>query len=187
MSKIRGRPATLGGRELQPRLPCQGSADGVKSSAAPPLPAPCGGRHDACLYLLLTVTTASRSLISSLLHMDCERPFRRHRLRKRGEDIVTIPPGHIDVLRLDCYAHSQWQFTGPGVGMGTSPTPGRLDDLIVEYWDRYRLPIILGETDIRGQPPIAPAGSSTRSSTMRMLQLRASRCSPIRFWPSTTG
>jgi beta-glucosidase/6-phospho-beta-glucosidase/beta-galactosidase len=82
--------------------------------------------------------------------LDADRPFLRELLANGGEDILAIPPGRIDVLGLDYYAHSQWQFTAPGVGAGTSPNPGRLDDLIVEYWERYQVPVILGETNIRG-------------------------------------
>jgi hypothetical protein len=67
-----------------------------------------------------------------------------------GEDLLDMEPGNIDVLGLDYYAHSQWQFSAPGVGAGSSPQPGRLDDLICEYASRYGLPVFLGETNIRG-------------------------------------
>ncbi|MFN2464777.1 MAG: family 1 glycosylhydrolase [Candidatus Dormibacteria bacterium] len=86
------------------------------------------------------------------VHLDSDRPFIRHLIEAGGEDLLEIQPGHIDVLGLDYYAHSQWQFSGPGVGAGTSPNPGRLDDLIVEYWERYRIPCAIGETNIRGYP-----------------------------------
>ncbi|MFN2463308.1 MAG: family 1 glycosylhydrolase [Candidatus Dormibacteria bacterium] len=85
-------------------------------------------------------------------YIDHDRPFIRDIIAAGGEDLLSIGAGHIDVLGLDYYAHSQWRFWGPGTGSGTSPVPGRLDDLIVEYWERYRLPCMLGETNIRGYP-----------------------------------
>jgi beta-glucosidase/6-phospho-beta-glucosidase/beta-galactosidase len=96
-----------------------------------------------------------RFLVTDLLTglaIDPDRPFVRAVAEAGGDDILGMAPGHVDVLGLDYYAHSQWQFSGPGVGAGSSPRPGRLDDLIVEYWDRYRLPCLLGETNIRGCP-----------------------------------
>lgn len=93
-------------------------------------------------------------------HLDPHRPFIADLVANGGEDLLDLPAGHIDVLGLDYYAHSQWQFTSPGCGAGKSPQPGRLDDLIVEYWDRYRLPVLLGETNIRGH-------SSDRSTWLK--------------------
>ena len=93
-------------------------------------------------------------LIDLLLGRDLDprRPFLHDLVESGGEDLLDMEPGHVDVLGLDYYAHSQWQFTGHRLGTGTSPCPGRLDDLIAEYWERYRLPVMLGETNIRGHP-----------------------------------
>ncbi len=68
-----------------------------------------------------------------------------------GEGLLDIEPGHIDVLGLDYYPHCQWQFHGHGRG-GVVPasTPIPLGVQIQEYWDRYRLPCMLSETNIRG-------------------------------------
>lgn len=66
-----------------------------------------------------------------------------------GERLLDIVPGRIDVLGLDYYAHCQWNF---GSGGGSTPTlnPLPLADQIREYWDRYQLPCIVAETNIRG-------------------------------------
>ncbi|HUR48899.1 MAG TPA: family 1 glycosylhydrolase [Acidimicrobiales bacterium] len=83
--------------------------------------------------------------------IDTDRPFVRDLLQAGGEGLLDIDAGHIDVLGLDYYAHNQWHWTGPnGKGTNMPPDPASLADLIVEYWDRYQLPIILGETNIRG-------------------------------------
>jgi beta-glucosidase/6-phospho-beta-glucosidase/beta-galactosidase len=72
-------------------------------------------------------------------------------LEAGGEGLLDIRPGHIDVLGLDYYAHCQWEFYGDGQG-GVVPasTPIPLAEQIVEYWDRYGLPCMLSETNIRG-------------------------------------
>ncbi|MDP9019382.1 MAG: family 1 glycosylhydrolase [Actinomycetota bacterium] len=72
-------------------------------------------------------------------------------LEAGGEGLLDIEPGHIDVLGLDYYAHCQWQFHGDGEG-GVVPAsaPIPLAAQIVEYWDRYGLPCMLSETNIRG-------------------------------------
>ena len=86
--------------------------------------------------------------------LDPERPFVAE-LRRAGvdEELLAMEPGHVDVLGLDYYAHCQWQFFDDhGTGIMSSPTPAPLADLVEEYWGRYRLPCVLGETNIRGYP-----------------------------------
>ena len=82
--------------------------------------------------------------------IDADRPFVADVLRAGGEHLLQMPPGRIDVLGLDYYAHNQWHWTGPHQGSPVSPAPVPLADVIVEYADRYRLPVMLGETNIRG-------------------------------------
>jgi hypothetical protein len=62
-----------------------------------------------------------------------------------------MPPGHVDVLGLDYYAHCQWDFASDRQG-GSVPAaaPIPLAAQIVEYWERFRLPCMLSETNIRG-------------------------------------
>ena len=72
-------------------------------------------------------------------------------LEAGGEDLLGIDPGHIDVLGLDYYAHCQWDFIGDGQGgnvPAASPIP--LAAQILEYWERFQLPCMLSETNIRG-------------------------------------
>lgn len=66
-----------------------------------------------------------------------------------GERLLDIGPGHVDVLGLDYYAHCQWNF---GIEGGTTPTPDPLPlaDQIVDYHERYRMPVMVTETNVRG-------------------------------------
>lgn len=83
-----------------------------------------------------------------------DRPFVAQVLGAGAGELLAMEPGHVDVLGLDYYAHSQWQFSGDrGQGTTSSPAPGALADLVEEYWRRYRLPCVLGETNIRGTAP----------------------------------
>ncbi len=83
-------------------------------------------------------------------HLDRRRPFLAKVVEAGFEDLLSMAPGRIDVLGLDYYAHCQWEFSAPDAGIVPSPKPSSLRELIVEYWERYRLPCILGETNIRG-------------------------------------
>jgi beta-glucosidase/6-phospho-beta-glucosidase/beta-galactosidase len=80
-----------------------------------------------------------------------ESEFLPHVLAAGGEDLLDVTPGEIDVLGLDYYAHCQWDFSSPEIG-GTAPAsqPVPLADQIVEYWDRFWVPCLLTETNIRG-------------------------------------
>ena len=80
------------------------------------------------------------------------RPFVREvaRVGRHGDELLAMDAGHVDVLGLDYYAHNQWQWHAPDRGRPNSPDPGTLASLFVEYWERYELPCILGETNIRG-------------------------------------
>src|SRR4051794_16948919 len=99
------------------------------------------------------ITNDRRFLFTDLLlgrAIDGDRPFVRELIRAGGEDLLTVDPGHVDVLGLDYYAHNQWHWTGPGRGTNNPPAPVPLADLVTEYWDRYGIPLVLGETNIRG-------------------------------------
>jgi len=83
--------------------------------------------------------------------LDPDRPFVAEFLAAGGEALLELTPGSVDVLGLDYYAHNQWHYLdAAGAGIASSPDPGSLADLIGEYYDRYRLPCALGETNIRG-------------------------------------
>ncbi|MDP8958892.1 MAG: family 1 glycosylhydrolase [Actinomycetota bacterium] len=104
-----------------------------------------------------------------------ERPFVGELLRAGGEELLGLEAGHIDVLGLDYYAHSEWRFV-TGAGIAPSPTPAPLSALISDYWDRYRLPCMLSETNIRGF-------SSDRASwlkyTLEQCELAVARGVPL--------
>jgi beta-glucosidase/6-phospho-beta-glucosidase/beta-galactosidase len=84
--------------------------------------------------------------------VDSRRPFVADVLACGGGDLLEVAPGEIDVLGLDYYAHNQWEWADVGVGTTSPSAPAALADVIAEYWARYRLPCILGETNIRGFP-----------------------------------
>ncbi len=84
--------------------------------------------------------------------VDPTRPFFRWVEQAGGETLFELPPAEIDVLGLDYYAHMEWSFIDETKGITPSPTPRGLASLILEYWERYQLPMILTETNIRGYP-----------------------------------
>ena len=71
--------------------------------------------------------------------------------RAGGEDLFDIAPGRIDVLGLDYYAHSEWWYVRGG-GVSPSPYPIGFAALAQQYAERYGVPVILGETNVRGLP-----------------------------------
>jgi hypothetical protein len=94
-----------------------------------------------------------------------------------GRPLLELEPGHVDVLGLDYYAHNQWQYQDRyGRGQAWSPDPGSLADLIGEYWDRYRLPCVIGETNIRG---FAPDRASWLKYTLEQCEVAAGRGVPL--------
>lgn len=66
-----------------------------------------------------------------------------------GERLKGLVPGFVDVLGLDYYAHCQWNFSIEG-GSTPTPTPLPLADQIGQYWERYGLPCMVTETNVRG-------------------------------------
>ena len=83
--------------------------------------------------------------------LDPRRPFVAEVLAAGGEPLLSMEPGHVDVVGLDYYAHTQFQWVdASGRGRTDSPDPGTLSDLIVEYWEHFGLPCLLAETNIRG-------------------------------------
>jgi beta-glucosidase/6-phospho-beta-glucosidase/beta-galactosidase len=109
-------------------------------------------------------------------YIDQHRPFVADVLRAGGSDLLDMEPGHIDVLGLDYYAHSQWQYGGAARATGHSPNPAPLSDLILDYWERYQLPCILGETNIRG---FASDRASWLKYTLEQCELARERGVPI--------
>jgi beta-glucosidase/6-phospho-beta-glucosidase/beta-galactosidase len=105
------------------------------------------------------------------------RPFVEQVLAAGGEPLLDLKPGHVDVLGLDYYAHNQWRYMdAAGHGITASPDPGSLADLVVEYWNRYRLPCALGETNIRG---FAPDRASWLKYTLEQCEIAERRGVPM--------
>jgi beta-glucosidase/6-phospho-beta-glucosidase/beta-galactosidase len=66
-----------------------------------------------------------------------------------GERLLDVGPGTIDVLGLDYYAHNQWNFNIDG-GSTPTTTPIPLADQIADYHERYGVPVMVTETNVRG-------------------------------------
>lgn len=81
-----------------------------------------------------------------------ERPFVTAVVAAGGADLLDVEPGRADVLGLDYYAHNQWHWHATERGTTCPPEPPPFAALIVEYWERYGLPCMVGETNIRGFP-----------------------------------
>ena len=81
--------------------------------------------------------------------IDRESRFLQPALEAGVEPLLDMAGGHVDVLGLDYYAHCQWHFTDEG-GSVPTPHPVPLATQILEYWERYGLPCMLTETNIRG-------------------------------------
>jgi beta-glucosidase/6-phospho-beta-glucosidase/beta-galactosidase len=84
--------------------------------------------------------------------IDESRPFVSDVRAAGGARLLALEPGSIDVLGVDYYAHNQWAWDARGLGTTCPPAPLPLAEVIGQYWERYGLPCILGETNIRGYP-----------------------------------
>jgi len=84
--------------------------------------------------------------------IDPDRPYAAELRAAGGEDLLEIAPGRVDVVGLDYYAHSEWCFS-ESFSVSPSPQPVGLAALAHQYHDRYGLPMLLTETNIRGYAP----------------------------------
>lgn len=93
-------------------------------------------------------------LLDLLLGRELEdtQPFVQEVLVAGGERLLAMEPGHVDVLGLDYYAHSEWCFSENG-GLTPSRDPQGFAALATQYHEHYDLPMILSETNIRGFAP----------------------------------
>jgi beta-glucosidase/6-phospho-beta-glucosidase/beta-galactosidase len=83
--------------------------------------------------------------------LDPGRPYLAEFVRAGGEPLLELPPCRVDVLGLDYYAHSEW-FYDEISGHSPSPYPIGFAALADQYFTRYGLPMMLTETNLRGQP-----------------------------------
>ena len=81
--------------------------------------------------------------------LDGDRPALAAFLAAGGEPLLDLAPLRVDVLGLDYYPHSEWWYGETG---SVSPSPAPLGFATVArlYHERYGLPLILAETNIRG-------------------------------------
>jgi hypothetical protein len=83
--------------------------------------------------------------------LDPARPFLSQFLRAGGEALLELPPRRVDVVGLDYYCHSEWYYDENG-GHAPSPHPVGFAGVAEQYSQRYGLPMMLTETNLRGQP-----------------------------------
>ena len=83
--------------------------------------------------------------------VDPGRPFLRELAAAGGESLFGLPPLRVDLLGLDYYCHSEWFYDAQG-SHAPSREPIGLAALAQLYGDRYGLPMMLTETNIRGLP-----------------------------------
>jgi len=83
--------------------------------------------------------------------LDPSRPFLAEFLRAGGGPLTELTPLRVDVLGLDYYCHSEWYYDETGA-RAPSPHPVGFAAVAQHYADRYGLPMMLTETNLRGQP-----------------------------------
>ena len=83
--------------------------------------------------------------------LDPDRPYLRELLAAGGEPLLEIAPVRVDRLGLDYYCHSEWFYDERG-SHSPSPHPLGFAALAQQYGDRYGLPMLLSETNLRGLP-----------------------------------
>ncbi|MGW0364738.1 family 1 glycosylhydrolase [Streptomyces sp. NPDC002990] len=107
--------------------------------------------------------------------LDRGRPFLSQLLAAGGEPLLDLPAVRVDVLGLDYYCHSEWFYDHVGA-RAPSPRPVGLAEVARQYGERYGLPMMLTETNIRGLP-------SDRASwlryTLEQYELALSRGVPL--------
>jgi hypothetical protein len=93
------------------------------------------------------------AVLDLVLHHDLDRPrpFLDALRRAGGERLFELPAIQIDVLGLDYYWQLEWWYDELG-GHCPSPQPVGFAALAEHYADRYGLPVMLTETNVRGLP-----------------------------------
>ncbi|HYP46461.1 MAG TPA: hypothetical protein VEQ66_14835 [Propionibacteriaceae bacterium] len=84
-------------------------------------------------------------------HLDPDRPSLRAVLESGGESLLELTPLQVDVLGLDYYCHSEWYYDDQQA-QAPSPVPVGFAAIAEQYGDRYGLPMMLTETNLRGLP-----------------------------------
>jgi beta-glucosidase/6-phospho-beta-glucosidase/beta-galactosidase/glycosyltransferase involved in cell wall biosynthesis len=81
--------------------------------------------------------------------LDVERPALAAFVEAGGGALLTLRPIRIDVLGLDYYPHSEWLYHDEG-SESPSTAPRGFAKVAADYHERYGLPMMLSETNIRG-------------------------------------
>ena len=93
------------------------------------------------------------------------RPFLQALVKAGGgrllDRLAALGSARVDVVGLDYYPHSEWWYDDRG-GHAPSPRPRGFAALARRYADRYRRPLLLSETNIRGFP-------SDRATWLRLM------------------
>jgi beta-glucosidase/6-phospho-beta-glucosidase/beta-galactosidase len=107
----------------------------------------------SCQPYVQTANDRRHLLLDLMLGHDLDpaRPFLAQFLRAGGEALMELPPRRIDVLGLDYYCHSEWYYDESGAH-APSPHPIGFAAVAEQYSHRYGLPMMLTETNLRGQP-----------------------------------
>ncbi|GGM08779.1 glycosyltransferase [Nakamurella endophytica] len=80
-----------------------------------------------------------------------DRPYLQTLRRSGGASLLDLEPAPVDVLGLDYYCHSEWFYDERG-GHAPPPHPIGFAAVAQYYAERYRRPVLLTETNIRGFP-----------------------------------
>jgi hypothetical protein len=107
--------------------------------------------------------------------VDAGRPFLGRLLADGGEPLAGLRPLTVDVLGLDYYPHSEW-FYDDRTSHAPSPHPVGLAAIAEHYWQRYGLPMMVTETNVRG---LASDRTSWLRYTLEEYELALSRGVPL--------
>lgn len=83
--------------------------------------------------------------------LDPARPFLAEFVSAGGGPLLELPRRRVDVVGLDYYCHSEWYYDELGA-RAPSPHPVGFAAVAEQYSARYGLPMMLTETNLRGQP-----------------------------------
>lgn len=101
-----------------------------------------------------TMANERRHLVLDLAlgrHLDPERPSLKAMMESGGASLLDLAPLQVDVLGLDYYCHAEWYYDDH-LAHAPSPWPVGLAAIAEQYGDRYGLPMMLAETNLRGLP-----------------------------------
>jgi hypothetical protein len=109
------------------------------------------------------------------IDLDPDRPSLGPVLEAGGEPLLELEPLQVDVLGLDYYCHAEWYYDDHHA-QAPSPYPIGLAAIAEQYGDRYGLPMMLTETNLRG---LASDKTSWLRYTLEQYELALSRGVPL--------